>query len=119
MQPEPERIVRKPLRVVIADDSEKIRQSLGAMIRCLPHLVVVGQACDGKEALDLIRDTRPDLVILDVDMPEMSGLAVLEAMKGEGLHSKVIMFTGQTEADYRQKCFDLGAAHFFEKASQF
>ena len=109
---------RNSRTVLIADDSERVRQSLSRMISCLPHLSLIGEARNGREALAAIRERRPDLVVLDVDMPEMTGLEVLEAMKAEGLGSKTIMFTGQAEEAYRQRCVDLGAAHFFEKATQ-
>ena len=60
----------------------------------------------------------PDLTLVDIAMPEMSGLEVLEALRDECLECYVIVFSGQGETEYREKCLALGAKHFFEKTSQ-
>jgi len=104
--------------ILIADDSAQVRQSLARMITCFSHLSVVGEATNGQEALVLIRQLQPDIVVLDLEMPELSGLEVLAAIKSENLKCTVMMFTGQTEENYRQKCLAMGATHFFEKATQ-
>jgi len=104
--------------VLIADDSEKVRQSLARMITCFSHLTVAAEATNGNEALALIRQFQPDIVVLDVEMPELSGLEVLAAIKSEDLKCMVIMFTGQADDAYRQKCLAMGAKHSFEKGTQ-
>ena len=88
------------------------------MIACFSHLTIVGEAQNGMQALEMIRRLRPEVVVLDVEMPEMTGLEVLEALKSEALNCTIIMFTGQTEELYREKCLELGAKYFFQKATQ-
>ena len=110
---------RKTVRVVIADDSASIRNSLAALIRRLRDVEIVGIAHNGAEALEIIRAQQPDVVTLDIRMPGMTGLEVLEVMQREQLGPTVIMLTGLGEAEYEQKCRELGAHYFFEKATEF
>ncbi len=117
-QPQSKHPGKPPRRVLIADDSDRVRDSLRRMIACFSHLTVVGEAQNGTQALEMIRQLQPEVVVLDLEMPEMTGLEVLETLKGEALNCTIIMFTGQTEEVYRQKCLDLGAKYFFQKATQ-
>lgn len=111
--------IQKRLRVVIADDSAAIRHSLSALIARLENVEIVGMAQTGLEALQLVRKLKPDVLTLDMRMPEMSGIKVLEAIKRDGLEVMVIVLTGLEEAEYRRKCMELGAKHFFNKATEF
>src|SRR4029077_15904256 len=94
----------KRFRVLIADDSEAIRQSLSALISRVKNVEIVGLARTGSEALELIRTFKPDAVTLDIRMPELNGMHVLEGIKREGLEVMPIMMTGVTEDEYRRKC---------------
>ncbi len=69
------------MRVLVVDDSAFVRRALSLMIETDPELRVVGHASDGREALELIPLLRPDVVTLDLQMPEMSGLEVLERIR--------------------------------------
>jgi len=110
----------KRIKVLIADDSAAIRTSLASLITRLEGVEVIGLARTGLEALDLIRTLKPDVVTLDIRMPEMNGLTVLEIMQKEKLTPTVIVLTGLAdELEYRQKCVELGAKHFFHKATEF
>src|SRR5438093_13603873 len=79
----PNPVASRARSVLIADDSARVRQSLARMITCFSHLSVVGEATNGHEALGLIRQLQRDIVVLDVEMPELSGLEVLAAIKSE------------------------------------
>jgi len=68
------------IRVVIVDDQTLLRSGLRSLLSLGADFEVVGEAADGDEALEVIRDTRPDVVLLDVRMPRRSGIAVLEAL---------------------------------------
>jgi YesN/AraC family two-component response regulator len=105
--------------VLIADDSEAIRQSLSALISRVNNVEIVGLARTGSEALELIRTLKPDAVTLDIRMPELNGMHVLEGIKREGLEVMPIMMTGVTEDEYRRKCMELGAKYFFHKSTEF
>ncbi|MDB6016964.1 MAG: two component transcriptional regulator, AraC family [Pedosphaera sp.] len=67
----------------------------------------------------MIRRLKPEVVTLDIRMPEMNGINVLEAIKREKVETMVIVLTGLAEMEYRQKCLELGAQHFFHKATEF
>lgn len=71
-----------PIRVVVADDEALARQRLRDLLRPHPGFVLVGEAADGREAGELIRSMRPDLVFLDIKMPEADGFAVLKNVTG-------------------------------------
>lgn len=104
---------------MIADDSATIRASLAALIARLPGVEIVGMAETGVEAVKLARALKPDVMTLDVRMPEMTGLGVLEAMRGEEPAPMIIMLTGLAGIEYEQKCEELGAKYFFHKDTEF
>jgi YesN/AraC family two-component response regulator len=110
---------RKRLRVLIADDSAAIRDSLSSLISRLPDVEIVGLARTGVEAYELIQSLNPDVVTLDIRMPEMSGINVLEAIKKKQLETTIIVLTGLAEIEYRRKCTELGAKFFFNKSTEF
>src|SRR3954454_11975738 len=110
---------RKRLRVLVADDSAAIRDSLSALISRLSDVEIIGLAKTGSEAYELIKSLKPDVVTLDIRMPGMSGINVLEAIKKQQLEATVIVLTGLAEMEYRRKCTDLGAKFFFHKATEF
>lgn len=112
-------VARKRLRLLIADDSEAIRIALSGLIARLDDVEIVGLARGGVEALEMIRRLRPDAMTLDIRMPDMNGIKVLEAIQHEGLQLMVILLTGLDDEQYRKRCQNLGAAHFFNKATEF
>ena len=105
-------------RVLIADDSAPVRESLARLVYQLPNLELVAEAGDGFEALEAIRQINPDVAILDIHMPEINGVDVLEGLRAEGSLCTVIMLTGDTVDAYRESCGKFGVKHFFEKSSQ-
>ena len=83
----------KPARLVLADDHDLVREGIRAVLEGEPDLVVVGEAENGREALEVCLKERPDLVLMDVRMAEMDGLAATRAIK-EGLPERsVVMVT--------------------------
>lgn len=110
---------RKRLRVLIADDSAAMRVSLSFLISELAYGEVIGFAWDGLEAVKLIRELKPDLVTLDIRMPGMNGLEVLQSIrKGRKSRPIVIVVSGLAELEYRKRCLELGANHFFCKGDE-
>jgi DNA-binding NarL/FixJ family response regulator len=113
------KLPRKRLKVVIADDTAAIRDSMSNLISRLPDVEIVGLAQTGTQALELIRTLKPDVATLDIRMPELSGINVLDAIRKEALPVTVIVMSGLAEAEYRRKCLALGAKYFFHKATEF
>ena len=108
---------QRPLRVLIAEDSARMRQNLQDIFAGLPGLEIVGEAKDGLETLQAAHSLKPDVLTLDIHMPKMSGLEVLQRIqKG---NCKVIVLTALAEDIYRQKCRELRADRFFDKITEF
>jgi two-component system, LytTR family, response regulator len=100
------------VRVVIADDEPLVRRGLRTFIGAEPGLTIVGEARNGPDAVDLIRSARPDLVFLDVQMPELDGFGVLDALDGEPLPA-VVFVTAYDE--YAIRAFDVHAVDYLLK----
>jgi two-component system response regulator DevR len=107
------------VKIIIVDDSELIRQRLEEQLTAIENVQIVGQAEDAYSAVTMIAKTHPDVVILDVRMPGGSGIDVLRAIKKEGSPPKIIMLTKYPYPQYREKCLELGADYFFDKATEF
>ena len=107
------------LKVLIADDSVMICNRLTEAIQPIPGLEIVGEAHDGVEALQAIGTLKPDVVILDIRLPGINGLGVLEEIKRAQSSPTVIMLTNFPYLQYRQKAISLGADYFFEKSIEF
>ncbi len=104
-----------PARLVVADDHDLIRMAMRAMLQGEPDLEVVGEAKDGREALELCRKRRPDLVLMDVQMPEMDGLTATRAIKEEHPGTVVLMVTAFEDPDYLLGAITAGAAGYVLK----
>ena len=87
------------LRVLIADDHEMIRRGIRDVVECHPDWEVCGEACDGQEALDLAIKEQPNVVVLDISLPTMNGLAVTRRLKQEVPKASVLLFTMHDEDD--------------------
>jgi len=83
-----------PARILLVDDHEIVREGIRTLItRSRPEWEICGEACDGEEAVEAVRSLRPDVVILDITMPKMSGLEAAPRIAKLGLGCRVLMFT--------------------------
>ena len=106
--------------VFIADDSLIVRERLVTMLDELAGIEIVGQAETVAEAISAIGKLQPDVVILDILMPDGSGIDVLLTIKkNEQLMSVVIVLTNYPYPAYRQKCLQAGADFFLDKSTEF
>lgn len=103
------------IRVLIVDDQAIVRQGLRAMLQAEPDLTVVGEAEGGEQALGLVRALAPDIVLMDVRMPGMDGLAALEQIKSCAPRVSVIMVTLYDNPEYLFRAVALGAAGYVLK----
>jgi len=102
----------KPLRVVLADDERPARRFLANLLRTFPDVEVVGEASNGREALDLIEQARPALALLDLQMPELGGLDTARLLKA-GAAPMVAFVTAYDE--FAVEAFELNAVDYLLK----
>jgi len=104
-------------RLLLADDHALVRAGIRGLLEDIPGLEVVAEATDGLEALSLIEQHQPDLVILDISMPYMSGLEVLEKTSKLYPGMRVIMLTAHDDGEIAQYAFSLGAIGYISKSA--
>ncbi|MEA2218722.1 MAG: two-component system, NarL family, nitrate/nitrite response regulator NarL [Solirubrobacteraceae bacterium] len=103
-------VARRRLRVVVADDHPMFREAVVDAIKSRPELEFVGDAADGRAALQSIRDTLPDVAVVDIRMPLLDGLGVLNAVTRDGLPTRVLLLTAEAEASRVYAAIGAGAA---------
>jgi DNA-binding NarL/FixJ family response regulator len=107
-----------PHRVVLAEDNVPLRTLLRFAVEADPRFTVVGEATEGVEALALVDEHDPDLLLLDLSMPVMDGLEVLEALVHR-TRPVVAVLTGFEDPDLEQQVLQAGAAVYLTKGSAF
>ena len=105
------------IRIVIADDHPLMRQGLRQVIELEPNLTVVGEAGNGSEALQMVELLRPDVAILDVDMPHQDGFQVARELVAKNIPASVIFLTIHSEEQMFHAALDLGAKGYVLKDS--
>lgn len=105
----------KELRIVVVDDSPLIRDYLVDMFGKLDGCHVVGLAADGNEGVEIIRELRPEIVVLDITMPHRDGIDVLKEIRKEDSEMVVIMFTADPSVGLEETCLREGANHYLCK----
>ena len=103
------------IRVLVADDSRVMRQIVVRTLRQAGFDWDVSEAADGQEALDSVRADEPDVVLSDWNMPNMSGLELLQAMRAEGIGTPFGFVTSEGSAEMRQMAEDAGALFLIAK----
>jgi CheY-like chemotaxis protein len=103
------------VRILIADDSKSLGNSLAALLSKLPGVAEIKCVQDGLEALEQVRALKPDVLVLDMRLPNLSGLQILEHLQREQLHPTVIMFTSFAKEDYLPVLSKLGVRFFVTK----
>lgn len=103
------------IRVMLVDDHRIVREGLAYMLDGIEGIELAGEARSGSELLATIDDVRPDVILLDVHMPEMSGLEALEQLRRDHPDVKVIMLSMHDQASYVQQALRLGARGYVLK----
>jgi DNA-binding response OmpR family regulator len=105
------------MKLMIIDDSEKFRRRLASIISGLGSLHIAGQAGSIQQALKCFLKKKPDIVILDIQLADGSGLDVLRLVKAVDRAVIAIMLTVCPAGEYRSKCLAMGADYYFEKSN--
>jgi NarL family two-component system response regulator LiaR len=99
-----------PIRVLVVDDHEMVRSSLALFVETFDDLELAGEATDGKEALRLCRQLHPDVVLMDLVMPEMDGITATRAIHATFPEISVVALTSFGEENLVRKAIDAGAS---------
>ena len=107
------------MKVVIADDSVLWRDRIKSILIDINNVFVVGEAENGADALQLIREEEPDLAIIDIRMPEMNGIELLKKIRELKMKVKFCILTSYPYPQYKKRCFEAGADYFLSKTEDF
>ena len=103
------------IRVLLAEDQTMLRGALTALLELEPDISVVAQAANGREAFRLARDLTPDIVVTDIEMPEMTGLELAAALKQAESKARVVILTTFARPGYLRRALDAGARGYLLK----
>jgi two-component system response regulator NreC len=109
--------MKKQARIVIAEDSTLLREGLKSLLSSQPDLKVVGEAADGLEAISSVQNYSPDLVLMDLSMPRMTGLSAIKEIKRANDKIKIIAVTVHDAEDYILSTLEAGADGYVLKES--
>jgi DNA-binding NarL/FixJ family response regulator len=107
----------KPLRVMLVDDHPLIREAIGYLVASAPEFELVGEAADGKECLARIDELRPDIVVLDIAMPQMNGEQVARELRRNRPKLKIIALSGYTDRQFVRAMSKAGAKAYVVKSA--
>jgi DNA-binding NarL/FixJ family response regulator len=103
------------IRVLIADDQALVRDGFGMILDAQPDIEVVGQASDGREAVELSRQLKPDVVLMDIRMPEVDGVEATRRLKADPESPRILMLTTFDQNEYVYDAMKAGASGFLLK----
>lgn len=103
--------------VLLVDDHAVLRSGLRALLNLEPDLEVVGEAANGREAVELAQNLKPDVIVMDISMPEMDGLAAAKAIHEMEIPSHIVMLTVHAEEAYLFQTLQVGASGYVLKSS--
>lgn len=106
------------IQVVIIDDHVMVREGIKQLLEMDGDIKIIGEAGDGEEGIKIIEKTDPDVILLDVNMPKMNGLEMLQKLKETGIPRKVLILTIHNEVEYLLKAVEIGVNGYVLKDSE-
>lgn len=103
------------IRVVLAEDHAVVRAGIQRLLAATDDISVVGLAADGNEAIDLVRECEPDVVVMDLSMPNLDGIAATRVITNDHEEVRVLVLTSHSDRDRILDAFDAGATGYFLK----
>ncbi len=107
----------KKIRIALADDHRLFREGLRRLLELEDDIEIVGEAKDGAEAVDLVKMTDPDIVLLDINMPKLDGGQVVKQLKGSAIHSKFVAITAYDDEEHLATLSAIGINGYILKSS--
>jgi DNA-binding NarL/FixJ family response regulator len=104
-------------RILLVDDFEPFRRVVSAIVQARPEWQIVGEACDGSEAVQMTRHLLPDIVVLDIGMPVLNGIEAAKRIRQDSPTSKIIFLTQNNDEDIRLEALATGAEAYLLKAN--
>jgi DNA-binding NarL/FixJ family response regulator len=105
------------IRLAICDDVREFRQLMRFGLGEDPDIDIVGEAADGLEAVEIVSELRPDVVLLDLSMPKLDGLEVIDSLRERAPASRIIVLSGFAAARMERLVIERGAARYLEKGT--
>jgi len=105
----------RPITVLIAEDRAVVRKSLRTLLGADQGFIVVGEAPNGRVAVELARIFRPDVILMDISMPVLNGLEATRQILAANASARVIILSAHTDQEYLERASELGVAGFLEK----
>jgi DNA-binding NarL/FixJ family response regulator len=105
------------IRVVVVDDHQIVREGLASLLGALDGIEVVGTAADGRDAVHVVADTRPDVVVMDIQMPRLDGIEATRLITGRHPEVRVVMLTMNEDDDTVLSAIRAGASGYLLKGS--
>lgn len=103
------------IRVIVVDDHPVVRYAIARLLAKQQDIAVVGEGADGQDALALVETQKPDILVLDIEMPVMSGIEVAESMFQQASPTKIIILSNYTDRGLVEELFALGARGYVVK----
>ncbi|MRR14857.1 MAG: response regulator transcription factor [Deltaproteobacteria bacterium] len=107
----------KKIRVLVTDDHDIVRDGLKQLLNSQSNMEVIGEASDGREALEKIKSLHPDVVLLDITMPNMTGLEVVNLLRNVTPKIRIVVFSMHAKESYVKEILAAGASGYVLKAS--
>lgn len=104
-----------PIHIILADDHAVLRSGLRLLLNNQPHLRVIAEASNGVQALALVAEHLPDVLLLDLNMPEADGLSIIPQVRERSPNTKVLILTMHEDGNYLRQAIDAGAAGYLLK----
>ena len=105
--------MKKSIRVIIADDHSMVREGLKQLIELEDNIEVIDQAGNGEEAINKALEKKPDVILMDINMPVLNGIEAAKKLKEKNCSSKIIMLTIHNEVEYLFETVEIGMMDIF------
>ncbi len=104
-----------PIRVVLADDHPVMRTGIRSLLNAKKDIQVIGEASNGQEAVDLVKTLKPDVLVLDIEMPVLDGIETARTLRKIGTHTCILVLSSYAEKDYIRLVLEQGVSGYLIK----